>query len=435
MNNFFRMIGLEHPITKIIAIILIFSFIFLLLGSIPVFKDLIPFLVTGGIGYWAYRHFFKHADDQVKEKRKKHLMIVMSAGAIFGAAMASLTQNPTIEETIGAAIFFAFITPFVWPVLHTLYHTFFVAKSRADQRLRGAQLVVEKIVLKMLDKVLFSSQIGNIPLPRDVETRGVLLAGAPGTGKSVAMIQMLQKFRERGDRAVIFDVSSQFLERFYRKGDIVFNPLDSRSPAWSPFAEIQDPRLDCDRFAKSLIPDGEGNGAEWNFFAQQTISAILKKLVLAGATTNHSFLSALAHSDLKDLAEMVKGTPAARLISEDAKGMTASILGVLGAYAAPFGILDPAAGEASFSLRKWMTQGEAGSWLFLTVKDDQSALLNPLISCWLDVLISSLLSLPPDQNRRVVFGLDEFATLPKIQSVHDLLSKGRKYGSVPLLGL
>jgi type IV secretory pathway TraG/TraD family ATPase VirD4 len=309
-----------------------------------------------------------------------------------------------------------------------------------NERLRGAELVTSKALASLVnrrakkDKAGTFFNLAGVPIPARNEPLGFLLAGAPGSGKSQLMYQMFYQARQRGDRGVVFDLGGQGFERFGCEGDIILNPLDSRSVQWSPFAEIQNPTIDAIKLARSLIPDGQGSGAEWSTFAQQAVAAVFKALVREQRATTGDLLTALT-APLPDLAGMVEGTPAAQVLNPQAKGMAASVLGVIGAYADPLSILPQTTGSDGFSLRKWMAEGEPGSWIFLTVRDDQEALLRPLISCWLDILISALLSLQEDPTRRVIFGLDEFSSLPKINNMRALVEKGRKYGALPILGM
>ncbi len=390
-------------------------------------------LVIAGFSWLAWHYF---SSEGHPERRTWFLFLVL-AGTLLGPA--AFLSGAGLLVSFQATMAGALGAPFLFILLRVVGGATGLAGGgrRPEKRLRGARLVRPQELTKIIKKSgqQTCASIGQIPVPVEIETRGFLLSGAPGAGKSVTLIPMLSAFRERGDRGVMFDEGGQLLERFYQPGDIILNPLDSRSVGWSPFSEIQDPRVDCDRFAKSLIPDTQGQGAEWNFFAQQAVGAILKKLVSTGQTSNSSFMYALVISTLEDLQELVQGTPAARLVTGDAKGMAASVLGILGAYSGPLSVLDPTAGETAFSLRKWVADGQPGSWVYITARDDQAAVLKPLISTWFSILGAAVLSLRPDPDRRIVFGLDEFATLPKIGGLADLLSKGRKYGSVPLLGL
>jgi hypothetical protein len=61
--------------------------------------------------------------------------------------------------------------------------------------------------------------------------------------------------------------------------------------------------------------------------------------------------------------------------------------------------------------------------------------MEPLLACWLDCAATALLSLTPDENRRVWFVIDEFAALPKLEVMPRLSAMGRKYGSCLVAGV
>jgi hypothetical protein len=74
-------------------------------------------------------------------------------------------------------------------------------------------------------------RIGGIRLPQNGETLHLLLAGSTGTGKTTAILDLLDQIRSRGDAAVLFDPDGTFISHFYRhQHDVLMNPLDSRMP-------------------------------------------------------------------------------------------------------------------------------------------------------------------------------------------------------------
>jgi type IV secretory pathway TraG/TraD family ATPase VirD4 len=96
--------------------------------------------------------------------------------------------------------------------------------------------------------------------------------------------------------------------------------------------------------------------------------------------------------------------------------------------------LDPAAGKDAFSLRRHIVEQRPG-WIFLTYQQQHRAGLSRMICACLDVASRAVLSLTPDLNRRIVFGLDELPLLGKVQSIVDLLTNGRKHGAVCFVGI
>jgi len=68
------------------------------------------------------------------------------------------------------------------------------------------------------------------------------------------------------------------------------------------------------------------------------------------------------------------------------------------------------------------------------VKADQLPSLRPLITVWLDIAISAIMSLTPDRERRLYCVIDELPTLQKLPSLSDFLARARKYGGCGIFG-
>ena len=87
------------------------------------------------------------------------------------------------------------------------------------------------------DGLRWAIAFGGVPLPYAFEPYHLLISGATGTGKSVAITPALGALRRRGDRAVIADAGGLFTARYLQAGDVLLNPLDERAVPWSPLAE------------------------------------------------------------------------------------------------------------------------------------------------------------------------------------------------------
>ena len=102
--------------------------------------------------------------------------------------------------------------------------------------------------------------IAGCSLVRDDEIKHFSVFGTTGTGKSVAIREMLMGAQTRGDRAFIADPDGGFLARFYNpaRGDVILNPFDARSAAWDMMGEVPSD-FAADQLAESLIPDPGGS--------------------------------------------------------------------------------------------------------------------------------------------------------------------------------
>ncbi len=276
-------------------------------------------------------------------------------------------------------------------------------------------------------------RVGGIRIPPALEPYHLLCAGSPGSGKSVALADCLETLRRRGDRVLVADCGGDFLSRFHQRGDRILNPVDERSVDWAPLAEMS-AAWDAERLARSLVPTRGGAEAEWHHYAQSLVAAVLGRLWETGRTATGTLVDILARSPNGELSAHVAGHPAQTLFEEGAERMLGSVRAIVGTYLAPYRFLDPTTDANGFSVRRWATGGEGG-WLFLPYRDDQLAVMRPLLAAWIDLAVGALLSQPPDSRRRFWLVLDELGALGTIPVLTDALTRGRKYGLACLAGV
>jgi type IV secretory pathway TraG/TraD family ATPase VirD4 len=270
--------------------------------------------------------------------------------------------------------------------------------------------------------------LGGVPLAREQEPLHLLLAGSTGTGKTTGVVELMLGLAQRGDRMIVTDPNGFYLSRFYKRGDVILNPFDKRSPGWSPFAEVRKP-YDFDKIARSVVPDGHGADAAWHFYAQVLIAEVMRALMSQGETKTVALIEALTVWPADRLAVLVAGTAVVGLFDKDAARALASTRFILSSYLKPYQYLQ--AGD--FSLRQWL-EGDGGN-LYLTWREDMTSSLAPLVACWVDVLCTATLSMEPDPHRRLWLLLDELASLGKIGALEAALTKGRKHGLCCVAGL
>lgn len=274
---------------------------------------------------------------------------------------------------------------------------------------------------------------GGAAVPANAETRGFLLLGSPGTGKTQQIHSMLLAARKRNDRAIIVDAGGDLLSRHYREGDIILSIEDARSTKWSPWSDLV-PGAEFD-LARSIIPDGFGSAAEWNGYAQGLIAAIIERLAEREGVTTGDLLHAVELATLDELDELVSGTGAARLTAEGNERMASSVLAIVGTAFRRWSRLAPEAGAKAFSIRNWVrADTRDGQWLWLPYSADAEASTRPLRRTWVDLAIRAALSLRPDSERRLWLTLDELAACGQLPSLETAARQGRKYGLVPVAG-
>ena len=265
--------------------------------------------------------------------------------------------------------------------------------------------------------------VADTPIPTWLETLHLLLAGATGTGKTVALGQIIETILRRGDRLIIVDPNGTFLSRFYLPGDVILNPFDRRSESWNIFNELRDP-YDFKRYALSVVPKGLTDEAEeWNGYARLLFQAATRKMAAVGNTDIFSLIKLLSAESDESLKEFLGDTEAEGLFV-GAKQALSSARFILAKYLDPHQYLKDG---AEFSIRRWL-EDEQGGNLYITWREDMLEALKPLVSTWVDILCTSILSLPESPTRRLWMVIDELDSLQKLPSLEDALTKGRKHG-------
>ena len=286
-------------------------------------------------------------------------------------------------------------------------------------------------------------RIGSIPLPAGTECEHLAFIGAPGTGKSQAIMGLLDAIRERGDAAVIYDSKGTFTANYYdaRRGDILLNPLDNRSPAWTPWAEIED-EMDADRLAKALIPAGDHSTPFFADTARAMLSAALSKMLPRRGLepSLEQLLHLLLHGAPEEREAFFRNTDVVQIFDKGGERMRVSVEQNLRTYLRALRHLPLAEkgdGEPFSILRhiQGIDQRERQPWLFLPsplrVKHTS---IQPLLTCWIDCAAAALLSLGERRERRCWVIVDEVKSLYRLPSLPDLMAEGRGFGACVVLG-
>ena len=204
----------------------------------------------------------------------------------------------------------------------------------------GAKLgTARKLRWRLFWKAKGSFPLGGVHVPDAFEPEHFVLSGAPGTGKANIIVGMLQGIRAKGRRAIVYDTAGSFVQKFYRPGiDILLNPLDERSSAWSPWVDVPK-EYHYDQIAESTIPDKQGDPF-WPKAARGTLVAVLRKLALLEHTHVSVLLDTILRSKTADLAKFAQGTDAAAFISVEGEKTSAGVQAELASVLKSFAYLD-----------------------------------------------------------------------------------------------
>lgn len=274
--------------------------------------------------------------------------------------------------------------------------------------------------------------LAGVEVPPGKECYHFLVTGSPGSGKSTAIKDLLDQIRQRGARAVVYDLSGEYVELFYRPGiDQLLNPLDARGAPWSLWAEAEKP-ADFDVLARSLFPPG---GAEpfWADASAVLFASAARVLDRPGARSNQRLYDTLVNNSIEALREILIDTPASRLLDPAAGSMPSNLIAAVTSRLQAWALLPDAPSASPFSIARFLGNRGDG-WLFLSTDEQHAQLFKPLLSLWADIAARALLSRDPTSGR-IFCVLDEVASLQRLPALPGLLERGRKHGASVVLGL
>lgn len=285
-----------------------------------------------------------------------------------------------------------------------------------------------------------SLRIGPVPIPRGIETRHFALLGTTGSGKTTVLRQLLDRIEARGEAALVYDTSGEFIAHYYNpsRGDVILNPFDARCAFWTPFDEISHP-ADADRIARQLVSEtGSQDDDVWLETSRILVANMLRSLWAEGNCSLEALLEALQVKSKEQLKHWLGHTSSARTFADYADRATGSVLFMLAKAAnlIQFLRIDDG-GTARFAFRDFIAgldaRPGAKPWIFVPRKEDYFEAAKPLMACWLECAASAVLGLSPSPERRIWFVLDELADLPRVENLARLLPEGRKFGAAIVL--
>ena len=303
----------------------------------------------------------------------------------------------------------------------------------------------------------FAFPWGGVSLPAEAATSHGLVWGAPGTGKTLLLLKLMQTVLPRigqghNQRAVVYDPKNQLLPSLRCMGlrcpVLVGNPFDRRAVKLDLAQEVMDEAMAL-TLAQSLVPmEATVHQPYFARTAQVVLSGLIQALMaIYPGTWTLRHLLLVAESAERIRATLAQVPETQRYVTQHAQPDKAeetfqSVLSELGGKLEVYRPLAAAwertSGERTIRLREWVQQE---SILVLGYDPDRSGAAAAANRIVLNLLAQIVLGLAPNQwqkqtkNRRFFVLLDEFETLERLERIGKLLAEGRDRGVCGILGL
>lgn len=346
----------------------------------------------------------------------------------WGEIKAKLWWSAGLSVVCGIVLFF--LTNYAWRK--------FGESVAVDHVIRGPRFVDAEKITKDIHDAGEASYVtfAGIPLRKKAEVLNTVIAGAIGTGKSVAFKEALAGIRKARARAIVFDIAGDYIESFYREGrDIILNPFDARSPAWKPWNEIRE-SYDYGTMAESFIPVMNQDESFWEEGGQSVFEDVMSRLAKQNTTSNRKLVEVINLLSMDEVHKIVKNTPAGVYLDPEG-GRTAvgmRMNAVKAAKSLRYMMDDDKEGVAQFSIKQWVESEDEDSWLFVAAREDMLKASRPAMTAWVDTALGAVLTLPASRTRRIWLAIDELESLKRIPRLQDALTRGRKRGLSAILG-
>lgn len=326
---------------------------------------------------------------------------------------------------------------------------FYVSGRRldGDEHVRGTRLVSEKELrlwvhakwkdyFKRFGKTRKSGAfytVANIRFPPNAVEAQTAICGTVGTGKTTCIKELLSTVRDLGGRAIIYDRMGSLVRDFYDPAtDVIVNPFDARSRAWSPFNEAERPEF-FTQMAEVLIPDRPGASGDpfWTQAARIVFDYAAQTLLKDGHTSNAALRRAILNIPGEQLAELIEATPGRHFLNEEIAKTAGSVRANL---VAELRFLEFLRDDAEpFSIRKWVKTADSG-FVFLTGDAEHAAATRNIISTLFEVAANSLMTCDEANDPQVWFMMDEVPTLNKMPFLAKSLAEIRQFGGAFVVG-
>lgn len=276
-----------------------------------------------------------------------------------------------------------------------------------------------------------------VPLRKD---RSILVLGETGAGKTETITLLTYQMQAgTDDPFVVFDYKGEYQENFEQDHDhenLIYLSSTDATEYWNLFAEIER-EADIDEIGRALFPHTDGS----EFFSQAgrqlfvAVVTYLHREAQASDTTptNADLVAFVQSTDKQEMHERLTDysdlTAAASAIDPDSERQAAGVYANFQQVIADLFRGDFAeAGE--FSIREYIDDPQ-GRTLLLDFPITEGDAVQPAFRFFIDW--AARFALANEQD--TYFVLDEFARLPGLRKIGDLINAGRGRNTQLLLGV
>lgn len=339
----------------------------------------------------------------------------------------------------------------IYPVIVILCVRFFTkkgAKHSQNKYISGTRLAdspkefinsVKKSERGVSDVRLLTT----LPIPARSEFQGFFFHGSTGSGKTQAMMRLLDEIRRLGEPAIIYDKECTIKPYFFNeKTDIELNPVSLNCANWDLWTECDNP-MEFGSLASYLIPKAvQGSDPFWVDSARTILTSMAWKIRDREDKSAIALLQLLLTTTLDEMRDILKGTESENLVSKEIEKTAISIKSVLATYTKALRFLEglDRSGVPKFSIKQWIksvveSANASNGWLFITSQSKYHKEIKPLISLWLGLAMQGIQSLRPNANKRIWLVMDELASLHRLDMLSDTLADIRKFGGCVAVGI
>lgn len=340
---------------------------------------------------------------------------------------------------------------FIYVVIVLLFTRFFIQKGEkyskdkfvSGTRLAKSEKETKKSVMKSKRGISDIKLLSTLPIPARSEFQGFFFHGSTGSGKTQAIMRLLDEIRRLGEPAIIYDKECTIKPYFFNeKTDIELNPVSNLCANWDLWRECDNP-MEFGNLATYLIPKSvQGSDPFWVDSARTILTSMAWKIRGREDKSPIMLLKLLLTTTLEEMRNLLKGTESENLVSKEIEKTAISIKSVLATYTKALRFLEGLdKGESpSFSIKGWIkdsldSSDKKNGWLFITSRSRYHKEIKPLISLWLGLAMQGIQSLKPNTNKRIWLIMDELASLHRLEMLSDTLADIRKFGGCIAVGI